>query len=157
MAASKAKDEVIASGRSSKSDAKFDQVVGHIEDIVMGDVFDQINTDFLERHCHHFDDEEENKLIYTEIFKEYTETLEKCLEDELVRRMPDFKMSEFLKALEARKDKVDGEIFDMLLSLTDFLAFKQVFLDFKKAKEGTSVDLGDLLVTSSLQPRTGKD
>ena len=57
--------------RSSKSDAKFDQVVGHIEDIVMGDVFDQINTDFLERHCHHFDDEEENKLIYTEIFKEY--------------------------------------------------------------------------------------
>ena len=34
----------------------------------------------------------------------------------------------------ARKDKVDGEIFDMLLSLTDFLAFKQVFLDFKKVR-----------------------
>ena len=31
----------------------------------------------------------------------------------------------------SRKDEIGEEIFDMLLSFTDFLAFKQMFLDYK--------------------------
>eukprot|EP00118_Oscarella_pearsei_P027020 m.310665 g.310665 ORF g.310665 m.310665 type:complete len:158 (+) comp53624_c0_seq1:59-532(+) len=156
--AAKRKDELLASGKSSKSDTKFDQAVGHIEDIVMSEEFDRVNTEFMETYCDQFEDEEENKLIYTDIFKKYTEVMEKCLEDELARRMPRFKMGEFLKALEARKEEVEGEIFDILLSFTDFLTFKQLVLDFKKDRDGHSVDLGGLLVTSGLESKAkGED
>jgi len=31
----------------------------------------------------------------------------------------------------SRKDEIGEEIFDMLLSFSDFLAFKQMFLDYK--------------------------
>jgi hypothetical protein len=31
----------------------------------------------------------------------------------------------------SRKDQIGGDIFDMLLSFSDFLTFKQMFLDYK--------------------------
>eukprot|EP00794_Sanderia_malayensis_P019743 gene19743-21681_t len=40
----------------------------------------------------------------------------------------------------SRKDQMDLEIFDMLQTLTDFLEFKQMFLDYKATKEGKAVD-----------------
>jgi hypothetical protein len=30
-----------------------------------------------------------------------------------------------------RKDELDGEVFDMLLTFSDFTAFKEMFLDYK--------------------------
>lgn len=33
--------------------------------------FQSMMQDFMEKHYHHFEDVEENKLIYTDIFKEY--------------------------------------------------------------------------------------
>jgi ADP-ribosylation factor 2-binding protein len=30
-----------------------------------------------------------------------------------------------------RKDELDGEIFEMLLTFSDFMTFKEMFLDFK--------------------------
>lgn len=30
------------------------------------------------------------------------------------------------------KDEVPGDIFDMLLTFTDFLAFKEMFLDYRR-------------------------
>lgn len=37
--------------------------------------FQTIQHDFKEKYYHHFTDEEENKLIYTDIFKEYVSCL----------------------------------------------------------------------------------
>jgi len=33
--------------------------------------FQRIETEFGRAHCHHFDDTEENKFIYTDLHKEY--------------------------------------------------------------------------------------
>ena len=33
--------------------------------------FQTMQVEFKDKHYHHFTDEEENKLIYTDIFKEY--------------------------------------------------------------------------------------
>lgn len=58
-----------------------------------------METEFGERNCHHFDDTEENKFIYTDLHKEYTAAVESYLVDALTRRVPGFKMSDFLKML----------------------------------------------------------
>lgn len=92
---------------TSKRDQKFDSVVGHIEDIVIGmlsnmffqrtwffsyscsslsdalilflllffcstgDDFQNLQESFMEKYYSEFEDTEENKFIYTDIFTEY--------------------------------------------------------------------------------------
>ncbi|CAB4008077.1 ADP-ribosylation factor 2-binding [Paramuricea clavata] len=140
-------EEDLAIGRSSRSDKKFDVTIGHIEDIIMEDTFQELQNEFMEKHYHHFEDVEENKLVYTDIFTQYTNLIEKHLEECLKQRMPDFSMEEFMTSLQSRKDQIGGDIFDMLLSFSDFIMFKQMFLDYKADKEGKNVDLGGLIIT----------
>lgn len=33
-----------------------------------------------------------------------------------------------------RKNELDGEVFEVLFTLTDFTAFKEMFLDYRKVK-----------------------
>eukprot|EP00745_Piridium_sociabile_P008133 TRINITY_DN154401_c0_g1_i1.p1 TRINITY_DN154401_c0_g1~~TRINITY_DN154401_c0_g1_i1.p1 ORF type:complete len:184 (+),score=59.03 TRINITY_DN154401_c0_g1_i1:73-624(+) len=127
----------------SKADADFDQVVGHIEDIIMEDEFQQLQNDFLEKHYHQFEESEENKLCYTDIHKAYVQLVESFLVEEICKRVPDFSMQEFLQTLTLRKDELDGEVFELLLTFSDFVAFKELVLDFRADKEGRTVDLSD--------------
>ena len=46
----------------------------------------------LEDHCHHFETGEENKLVYTTVFEEYTDAIERLIEGELERRIAGFDM-----------------------------------------------------------------
>ncbi len=46
----------------------FDSIVGQLEDIAVSAEFQEIMQDFCKEHCHIFDDGEENKLEYTDIF-----------------------------------------------------------------------------------------
>uniref|UniRef100_A0A2K5RCX8 ADP-ribosylation factor-like protein 2-binding protein n=1 Tax=Cebus imitator TaxID=2715852 RepID=A0A2K5RCX8_CEBIM len=55
--------------------------------------------------------------------------------------------------LQHHKDEVAGDIFNRLLTFTDFLAFKEMFLDYKAEKEGQGLDLSSGLVVTCL-PRT---
>ncbi len=51
----------------------------------------------LESNYEHFDERiEENKLIYTEIYQEYTKVVEEFIEEQLKRRIENFDMKEFL-------------------------------------------------------------
>ena len=73
----------------------------------------------MEKYYNEFDDTEENKFIYTDIFKQYvsqnashfhnnilinfiyqTELVEGHLESELQARLPHFNMDKFMKSLE---------------------------------------------------------
>ena len=52
----------------------------------------------LEGNYEHFDEnEEENKLIYTEIYQEYTTTIEDFIVEQLKERIENFCMKDFLK------------------------------------------------------------
>lgn len=135
---------------SSPSDAEFDAVVGYLEDIIMDDDFQLIQRSFMEKHYQEFDDSEENKLIYTSIFNEYISLVEKYIEKKLLDRIPGFNMTAFTMSLQQHKDEMAGDIFDMLLTFTDFLAFKEMFLDYRAEKEGRSLDLSSGLVVTSL-------
>ena len=55
--------------------------------------------------------------------------------------------------LEERKLDLEGEVFDMLFTLTDFLAFKEMFLDYKITRtqsSSTGLPLQDILSVTSL-------
>ncbi|KAL8581152.1 hypothetical protein ACOMHN_033599 [Nucella lapillus] len=143
-------EEDLATG-CSNTDAGFDAVIGHIEDIIMEEDFQRLQNSFLEKYYHEFEDTEENKFIYTDIHKEYIDLVEKFLANEILKRMPDFSMEEFTQALISRKGELDGEIFDLLLTFSDFLAFKELILDYRADKEGRTVDLSDGIKVTGVQ------
>ncbi|CDQ73559.1 ADP-ribosylation factor-like protein 2-binding protein isoform X4 [Oncorhynchus mykiss] len=149
-------EENFAVSNSSDADAAFDAVIGSIEDIIMEDDFQHLQKSFMEKHYLEFDDSEENKLTYTPIFNEYIEMLEKRLEQQLMERIPCFNMSTFNHLLKQHKDEVSGDIFDMLLTFTDFMAFKEMLIDYRAEREGRGLDLSDGLVVRSLSSATSK-
>ncbi|XP_066541296.1 ADP-ribosylation factor-like protein 2-binding protein isoform X2 [Hoplias malabaricus] len=142
-------EEHFAVSRSSDADTVFDAVIGNIEDIIMDD-FQNLQQSFMEKYYLEFDDSEENKLSYTPIFNEYVDLLEKYLEQQLIARIPGFNMNDFTHSLKQHKDEVSGDIFDMLLTFTDFMAFKEMFLDYRAEREGRGLDLSTGLVVKSL-------
>ncbi|XP_008833125.1 ADP-ribosylation factor-like protein 2-binding protein [Nannospalax galili] len=143
-------EESFALSFSSASDAEFDSVVGCLEDIIMDDEFQLLQRNFMDKYYQEFEDTEENKLIYTPIFNEYISLIEKYIEGQLLERIPGFNMAAFTTTLQHHKDEVAGDIFDMLLTFTDFLAFKEMFLDYRAEKEGRGLDLSSGLVVTSL-------
>lgn len=145
-------EELLAVSSSSPADAAFDAVVGCIEDVIMDEEFHELQLSFMEKHYLEFDNSDENKLNYTLIFKEYVNLLESYLEQQLMERIPDFNMNAFIEQLMQHKDEVSGDIFNMLLSFTDFVAFKDLFLEYRAMKEGRVVDLSSGLVITPLTP-----
>ncbi|XP_055011238.1 ADP-ribosylation factor-like protein 2-binding protein isoform X2 [Boleophthalmus pectinirostris] len=147
-------EESFAISSSSAAESAFDVVVGCIEDIIV-DEFQQLQHSFMEKYYTEFDDSDENKLTYTQIFNDYVDLLEKHLEQQLTERIPDFNMNTFIQLLMQHKEEVPVDIFDMLLTFTDFMAFKEMFLEYKAEKEGRVLDPSqDLMVTPLLSSHT---
>ncbi|XP_078113970.1 ADP-ribosylation factor-like protein 2-binding protein [Sander vitreus] len=149
-------EENFAISSSSAADSAFDAVIGSIEDIIMEEEFQQLQQSFMEKHYLEFEDSDENKLSYTLIFNEYVDLLEKHLEQQLMERIPAFNMNTFTELLMQHKEEVPGDIFDMLLTFTDFMAFKEMFLEYRAEKEGRGLDLSQGLVVTSLIPAGSK-
>ena len=59
-----------------------------------------LHTQFLENHWRSFEDTEENKLEYMDIFMEYTSIFESFLVKKLNEIMDDFDMEKFAEELE---------------------------------------------------------
>ena len=74
--------EMSVSGSCAEDD-KFDYYVGLIQDLVMSEEFQELQESFFDQNCEHFEDTEENKLIYMTIFTSYVETIERYIETQL--------------------------------------------------------------------------
>ena len=142
--------EVITSSSSSANQRRFDCIIGTIEEIVISDEFLQLQHNFMEKYYLEFEDTEENKFVYTDIFQEYGAIVEKYLVDQLKKKIPNFSMDKFAASLQGRKDEITDEIFDMFVTFTDFLAFKEMFLDYRAEKEGKNINLMNSVVVHSL-------
>ncbi|XP_029952895.1 ADP-ribosylation factor-like protein 2-binding protein [Salarias fasciatus] len=142
-------EEHFAASSSSAAETAFDNIIGLIEDIIMEEEFQQCQQSFMEKYYMEFEDSEENQLSYTPIFNEYVNLLEKHLEQQLVERIPGFHMNTFIELFMQHKDKVSDDILNMLLTFTDFMAFKEMFLEYRAEKEGRNPDLSQCLVITS--------
>lgn len=80
-------------------DLKFNIVIGHIETIIMDQKFLDLHNQFMEEFWKEFEYGEENKFVYTDIFKKYNETIEKYIEEQLQLIVADFDMNLFEKEL----------------------------------------------------------
>ncbi|KAG8224559.1 hypothetical protein J437_LFUL002163 [Ladona fulva] len=134
----------------SSEDKQFDTIVGHIEDILIDKEFQLLQSSFLDKYFHYFTPGEENKLEYMEIFKEYTNIIENYIEVKLISLLPSFSMDAFVMQLEKRKDKIEGEVFELLFSFSDFLTFKDLILDYRATKEGKVQGLENCIMVSPI-------
>eukprot|EP00347_Sterkiella_histriomuscorum_P016882 403351486 len=119
--------EFSAQGGNNEDD-EFDQTVGVLQEILLDSNFEQLQKKFCQQNCMHFEATEENKLIYTDIFQRYQEQIEKFIEDKLNQAIEGFSMERFLQQVEERKDEIDEQIMDTLLSCVDFDSFKELML-----------------------------
>ncbi|KAJ3339876.1 ADP-ribosylation factor-like protein 2-binding protein [Entophlyctis luteolus] len=139
----------------SDEDRLFDLIVGTLEDVLMDESFVELQNTFMERNSKHFSaKDDENKLIYMDIFNSYTAKVEAFIERKLRANIPDFTMSDFLGLLRKRSEQLEGDVFDMLASIGDFQEFKDLILSFRQEKEGTGIDLSGLLAVTNSKSRT---
>ncbi|OMJ67950.1 hypothetical protein SteCoe_34739 [Stentor coeruleus] len=117
--------EITSFGQSAEEDL-FDTTVGRLEDIVMSYEFNVIQERFIRTYCSEFTDEEENKLIYMEIFQKYQLEIEKYIE----KKLYDVNMNQFIRILMKRQNEIDGPLFEMFLSFSDFHVFKELMLSY---------------------------
>lgn len=97
----------------SAEDNKFDAIVGALEDMLVSPEFEEVQSNFAQANCDVFDEGGENKLVYTEIFERYSNLLEEAITAHLSTAVEGFDLMEFIGMLNARKEALDGEVFDM--------------------------------------------
>mmetsp|Transcript_16858 Transcript_16858/g.31578 ORF Transcript_16858/g.31578 Transcript_16858/m.31578 type:complete len:222 (+) Transcript_16858:110-775(+) len=134
-------EEILIDGGDSnvsEEDQYFDEIVGALENILMLEEFNDLQNDFCEQHCEVFEDTEESKLVYTDLFSQYTELIEGYIIGRLTLEIDDFSMDKFGALLADRQDEITGDVFDMLMSFTDFEEFKSLMLSHKNQGEGFS-------------------
>jgi ADP-ribosylation factor-like protein 2-binding protein len=122
--------EITAFGQSADEDI-FDQIVGRIEEIVMSDEFNNIQERFVKTYGSEFTAEEENKLIYMDIFQKYQSEIENYIEQHL----ENLDMNKFTRMLMERQNEIDGSLLEMLLSFSDFQVFKELMLSYKNSSD----------------------
>ena len=131
------KEEIYFEHRSKTvDDDEFDQIVSCLEEILFDDTFMREQSDFFEQHCDIFEDNEENKIEYTQIFEKFKSVTENIIEQRLKSSLKGFSMRKFEKMLSVRGDELGGEVFDFLLSLSDFSEFKEAMLSYKNKGKG---------------------
>jgi len=112
------------------------------------DGFQDLQDKFLNEHCDEFENEEENKLIYTDIYNQYISTLEGYIANRMMELCPSFKMSALLELIQARPEEVDLDLFETLTSLADFTMFKETMINYKSQRDCQFDNFPSLLVTS---------
>jgi ADP-ribosylation factor 2-binding protein len=128
--------EISNCGGENKEDDEFDRIVGCLQDIVIDPAFEILQRQFFEKHYQNFEDAEENKHEYTPVFKDYQTTIENSIEAKLKEMVPNFDIARFMKLLQTRKNQIEDELLDMLLSFTDFQIFKELMISYKRGKNG---------------------
>ncbi|XP_033034511.1 ADP-ribosylation factor-like protein 2-binding protein [Trachypithecus francoisi] len=118
---------------SSISGEQFYAVAGYY--IMLDNELQLLQRNFLEKYRQEFEDTLKNKLTYMPTFSEYSSLVEKYIKDQLLGQMLGFNMAAFT-TLQHHKDEVVGDIFDILVTFTGLIAFKERFLDYKEENQG---------------------
>lgn len=102
-----------------------------LQDIIIEDEFAEIRETFFEKYSDVFEDKEENKLEYMDIYKEYVQIIEGYLVSRLNKLMG-FDYQDIIKDILKYKDSFNEEILELLSSFSDYSVFKEMILDYKR-------------------------
>lgn len=146
-------EETFVIHRSGDAETEqFDRTIGLIEDLIMDDEFRSIQQNFLDKYAKEFDlDTDENKFIYTDIHREYLTIIEDFIIKKIKNSEKNFDLDRFMKQLESRQDELEGEIFELLLTFTDFLTFKEWMVDYHRSTACATIDVQTCLQSISLE------
>uniref|UniRef100_A0A7S3YML1 ADP-ribosylation factor-like protein 2-binding protein n=1 Tax=Lotharella globosa TaxID=91324 RepID=A0A7S3YML1_9EUKA len=125
----------------NKENLLFDQTVGALQEILIDPDFTKMQNEFLDKNCDEFEDNKENKLSYTKIFKEYVELVESVLDKQLNDRVNGYSQEKFMEQLKERPEEVTGDVFDMLETMADFEEFRGLMLAHRNVKSGRGLGL----------------
>lgn len=106
-----------------------DMIIAHLVEFWGETLSEDINTFFAD-YCKEFDDDSENKLVYTKIHKKYEKVMEKHLQT--FREQQNITESEFYSRIRKATDKSElaQMIVELVLSCADF----ECFVDIMKSK-----------------------
>lgn len=111
---------------------RFSAIVSALEEVILKDDFEDQAEGFFRAHCHSFEDAAENKLLYTDLFERYTGLIEGMIMAHLSTAVENFRPEELADLLTTHSDDLVGEVFDVLLSLSDFENFKHTMVAWKE-------------------------
>eukprot|EP01112_Ceratiomyxa_fruticulosa_P004584 TRINITY_DN15120_c0_g1_i1.p1 TRINITY_DN15120_c0_g1~~TRINITY_DN15120_c0_g1_i1.p1 ORF type:complete len:154 (+),score=32.80 TRINITY_DN15120_c0_g1_i1:269-730(+) len=140
-------------GGHSEGDDLFDMIVGKIQDILIQDEFTELVNNFMRDHCQIFENSEENKLEYTTVFQQFHKLIESYLEKELTSQVEDFSMEGFMELLSMQEDPLEGDVFDLLYSFSNFEIFKENILAFKNSINNKNGDFSAIQTKSETSAR----
>jgi hypothetical protein len=108
--------------RNEEYDWIFDFVLQFLE----SDKFDAAIMDFVDEKCFVFEEEDENKLIYTDIHREFCEHVEALISSNL--NEVGISNEQFLESCEkARSGRdINATVFERLVAMDDFQTFKKI-------------------------------
>jgi uncharacterized UPF0160 family protein len=88
---------------------------------------------FIDENCVVFDDEEENKINYTEVHNKFKQLVEDLIDFHL----KDIQVTEeaFVRACNISKSPSDKKVFDQILAVDNFVAFKKLMVNRNRELE----------------------
>eukprot|EP00644_Phytophthora_capsici_P008560 jgi/Phyca11/546149/estExt2_Genewise1Plus.C_PHYCAscaffold_200184 len=133
-------------GDENTEESKFDKMIGVLQDLLMDPEFVDMQRDFCRNNCEIFDNVSENKLVYMDIFQQYTDLIETFIERRLHEKLECFSMQELCNQIQEHEDEIPPDVIDVLLSSSDFEEFKNLMLSFKQNEAPCIEITGDSLV-----------
>lgn len=108
----------------AEEDWLFDYVLQFLE----SDKFDSVIMDFIDEKCEVFDNEEENKFIYSEVHQEFREMVETMIASNLGELGVSVDM--FFEACEKGRNKrdINQAVIERMIAMDDFLTFKKIMV-----------------------------
>lgn len=105
---------------------EYDWIFDYVLQFLESEKFDSAVMDFIDDRCDEFEDTEENKLIYTEIHKEFCLFVENLIDSNLseVGITTEIFLESCDKARNARD--INTTVFERLLAMDDFQTFKKI-------------------------------
>lgn len=127
-------EEIIAShcNTDNTEENEFDEMMGALQDILLDPEFVQLQASFSDQYADQFEDTDENKLEYTELFERYTTNIEDFLEQQMQLKLDSFSMERLCELLPDHEDEVPGDVMDILMQCSDFQEFKNFMLAHKQ-------------------------
>ncbi|KAK1929507.1 ADP-ribosylation factor-like protein 2-binding protein [Phytophthora citrophthora] len=163
-------------GDENTDETKLDEMIGVLQDILIDPEFVNMQSDFCRNNCEFttgfgcltcpfglcteiFDNVSENKLIYMDIFQQYTDLIGTQRRGIAVspsdvaylylqrRLLSDcFSMEELCNQIQEHEDEIPPDVIDVLMSSSDFEEFKILMLSFKQNEAPCIEITGDALI-----------